>query len=104
MAYEAALTLLADPTHRAILDQLRNGPLGVAQIAAEMPVSRPAVSQHLKLLLDAQILTVTRRGTQNLYSLAPGGLDGLLAWLEGLQADTKASAVPVLPPVYSTTV
>lgn len=91
MAYEPVLIALADPTRRAILDQLRPGPLSVAQIAEPLPVSRPAVSQHLKVMKDAGLLTVEKIGTRNLYALAPSGLDAMKAWLEGLWEDALAA-------------
>jgi DNA-binding transcriptional ArsR family regulator len=91
MTYEHVLTALSDPTRRAILDRLRPGPLSVAEIAEPLPVSRPAVSQHLKLMKTAGLLTVERIGTRNLYALAPSGLDAMRAWLDGLWDDALAS-------------
>jgi YD repeat-containing protein len=81
MAYEHILAALADPTRRAVLDRLRKGPLPVGKIAEPLPVTRPAVSQHLKVLLDAGLVTVEGQGTRNLYALAPGGAGPLVAWL-----------------------
>lgn len=107
MTYEPALTALADPTRRAILDQMRQAPLSVAEIAAPLPVSRPAVSQHLKVMLEAGLVTLERHGTRNLYALAPVGLEPLHGWLEALRTDARASAAraaealsaDVIPPI-----
>ncbi|MEM9798331.1 MAG: metalloregulator ArsR/SmtB family transcription factor [Pseudomonadota bacterium] len=84
MAYDAILTALADPTRRAILDRLRDGGKPVARIAEPLPVSRPAVSQHLKVMLEAGLVTMDRQGTRNIYALAPGGAADLVAWLGDL--------------------
>ena len=85
MAYEAILSALADPTRRAILDRLRDGPKAVGVIAAPLPVTRPAVSQHLKVLLDAGLVTRTRAGTRNIFALAEGGARPLVDWLGALR-------------------
>ncbi|MEM8824102.1 MAG: metalloregulator ArsR/SmtB family transcription factor [Pseudomonadota bacterium] len=89
MGYETILTALADPTRRAVLDRLRDGPQPVGRIAEGLPVTRPAVSQHLKVCLEAGLVTMDRQGTRNLYSLAPGGASALVDWLGTLKtADT----------------
>lgn len=85
MPYKAILTSLADPTRRAILDRLRAGPLPVGKIAEGLPVTRPAVSQHLRMMREAGLVTVTPRGTRNLYQLAPGGAAPLVGWLGDLR-------------------
>jgi len=87
---------LGDPTRRAIFEQLRRGPLAVGEIAAELPVSRPAVSQHLRVLKDAGLVTERREGTRRLYRLDPDGLGELRDyfddfWTEAL-AGFKAAA------------
>ena len=71
MAYGEALQALADPTRRSVLEALRAGPLAVSEIAARVPVSRPAVSQHLKVLKDAGIVTETRAGTRHYFAIQP---------------------------------
>jgi len=71
MAYEQALLAAADPTRQKILAALAARPLSVGDIAAGLPVSRPAVSQHLKLLRDAGWVTETRRGTRHYFSIDP---------------------------------
>ena len=72
--YGAALEALADPTRRAVLEQLREGPQAVGEIAAHLPVSRPAVSQHLKVLKGAGLVTDRAEGTRRLYAVSPDGL------------------------------
>jgi DNA-binding transcriptional ArsR family regulator len=82
MRFEDTLTALADPTRREILAQLREGPRSVREIADTLPVSRPAVSQHLRTLREAGLADVEARGTRRLYSLRPEGLLALRSWLE----------------------
>jgi DNA-binding transcriptional ArsR family regulator len=84
MAYEMALTALSDQTRRRVLEQLRHGPRAVGDIAARLPVSRPAVSQHLKVLKEAGLVREERRGTQHIYEIDPKGLGPLRAWLDQL--------------------
>ena len=91
MNYEHAIEALADPTRRAIIDRLRAGALPVAAIAADMPISRPAVSQHLRVLSDAGLLTVTPQGNRRLYAIAPEGVDGLRQYLDTLWDDALAA-------------
>ncbi|UWQ16925.1 metalloregulator ArsR/SmtB family transcription factor [Jannaschia sp. M317] len=93
MSYEAILTALADPTRRAILDRMRGGPLAVGTIADPLPVSRPAVSQHLKVLAEAGLVTMTSAGRRNLYALAPGGAAALVDWLGDLSARPEAMVI-----------
>lgn len=81
------LDALADPTRRAVLETLRDGPRPVGEIAAELPVSRPAVSQHLRVLLDAGLVTATAEGTRRLYRVQPRGLEELREYLERFWRD-----------------
>ena len=74
MAYAGALKALADPTRRSVFERLHRSPASVGQIAAELPVSRPAVSQHLKVLKDAGLVTDTSEGTRRVYSIDQAGL------------------------------
>ncbi|MEV4125310.1 metalloregulator ArsR/SmtB family transcription factor [Nocardia sp. NPDC049707] len=74
---EAALDALGDPTRRAIFERLRDGPCAVGELAKELPVSRPAVSQHLKVLKAAGLVTDEAVGTRRVYRLNPQGIDGL---------------------------
>ena len=71
MTYQYGLAALADPTRRAIYESLRFGAKPVGEIAEGFPVSRPAVSQHLRVLKDAGLVTETRRGTRHLFALNP---------------------------------
>jgi DNA-binding transcriptional ArsR family regulator len=82
MTYADALVALADPTRRRVFDQLRTGPKPVGVIAAKVPVSRPAVSQHLKVLREARLVTERREGTRRVYFIDPHGLGELRAWLD----------------------
>jgi DNA-binding transcriptional ArsR family regulator len=82
MTYEAALLALADPTRRQVFEHLRSGPRAVGEIAAEMPVSRPAVSQHLKVLKAAGLVTDQAAGTRRVYYIDPKGLGALRSWLD----------------------
>lgn len=82
-----ALDALADPTRRAVLEMLREGPRPVGEIAAELPVSRPAVSQHLRVLLDAGLVTATADGTRRLYRVHPRGLEELREYVERFWRD-----------------
>lgn len=91
MSYEYAIAALADPTRRDILNRLRAGALPVSAIAQDMPVSRPAVSQHLKVLSDAGLLTVTPHGNRRLYAIAPEGVDSLRRYLDTLWDDALSA-------------
>lgn len=68
------LDALGDPTRRRVFEGLAAGPRSVGDLAGDLPVSRPAVSQHLKVLRDAGLVVVRPRGTQRLYQLDPGGV------------------------------
>src|SRR5215475_4702993 len=87
MAYGNALTALADPTRRAVFERLSEGPLSVGEIAAELPVSRPAVSQHLKVLKEAGLVRDEADGVRRLYEVDPRGLAELRSWLDRLWGD-----------------
>jgi DNA-binding transcriptional ArsR family regulator len=75
-------TALGDPTRRAIFERLADRPQAVGELASELPVSRPAVSQHLKVLKDAGLVLDRRAGKQRIYRLDPDGLGVLRADLE----------------------
>jgi DNA-binding transcriptional ArsR family regulator len=81
--YEAVLEALGDRTRRQIVDRLRAGPASVGELAAAMPVSRPAVSQHLTVLRRSGLVSYSELGTRNVYRLNPAGLSELRAWLDG---------------------
>ena len=91
MAYDKAITALADPTRRAVLEQLRSGPRAVGEIAARLPVSRPAVSQHLRVLKDAGVVRDRAQGTRRLYSVNGEGLAELRAYLDGFWDEALAA-------------
>jgi DNA-binding transcriptional ArsR family regulator len=76
------MTALGDPTLQAIFDRLSDGPRPVGELAALLPVSRPAVSQHLKVLKDAGLVTDRPAGTRRIYQVDPDGLAALRADLE----------------------
>lgn len=78
---------LADPTRRAIFEALREGPRAVGELADPMPVSRPAVSQHLKVLTEAGLVTARADGTRRIYSLDPAGVAALRRWIEEMWDD-----------------
>jgi DNA-binding transcriptional ArsR family regulator len=81
MTYEIAFAALADPTRKAVFDRLRHGPLTVGALAAGLPVSRPAISQHLKVLKAAGLVVDQADGTRRLYRLDGRGLAGLKDYL-----------------------
>ena len=85
-----AFGTLSDPTRVRVLELLREGPASVGEIAARVPVSRPAVSQHLRLLLDAGLVLYTRDGTRHVYQVDPSGIAMIRAWL-----DTFSRIAPV---------
>ncbi len=81
--YEAVLDALGDSTRRRIIQRLRAGPSSVGELAAGLPVSRPAVSQHLTVLRRSGLVSYSELGTRNVYRLNPAGLSELRAWLNG---------------------
>lgn len=91
MTYDNAFAALADPTRRAIVERLRAGPRPVGELAAGMSVSRPAVSQHLRVLSNAGLLKVTPRGTRRFHGLNPAGIARLRAYLDSLLDDAQTS-------------
>ena len=78
---EAVFDALGDPMRRRIVERLRDGPVAVGEIAADLPVGRPAVSKHLKVLEGAGLVAHHSVGTRNLYALAPPGFTALQQWL-----------------------
>jgi DNA-binding transcriptional ArsR family regulator len=79
---QLALTALADPTRRHVFERLASGPAAVGEIAAGLPVSRPAVSQHLKALKQAGLVIDQAEGTRRVYRIDPAGLGAIRAWLD----------------------
>ena len=83
-SYAAAFNALGDPTRRAIFEQLAPGPLAVVDVAKRMPVSRPAVSQHLKVLMAAGLVTAQAQGRQNRYRIDPKGVLAMRDYLDNM--------------------
>jgi DNA-binding transcriptional ArsR family regulator len=94
------LGALADPTRRRVFELLLPGPLAVNEIASGMPVTRPAVSQHLRVLRSAGLVTARTEGTRHVYAVSPEGIGALRSWmdeywgraLEGFRAAAEAAA------------
>jgi DNA-binding transcriptional ArsR family regulator len=91
MTYEKTFAALADPSRRRIFERLRAGPMPVGAIAKNMPVSRPAVSQHLKVLKEAGLVLDQAQGTRRIYSIDPQGLAALRGWLDQFWDDALAA-------------
>jgi DNA-binding transcriptional ArsR family regulator len=87
MAYQTVFLALADPTRRQVFEQLRHGPKPVGVIAAKMPVSRPAVSQHLGVLKKAGLVADRAEGTRRVYYIDPHGLASIRVWLDQFWED-----------------
>lgn len=84
MQADAQLGALSDPTRRRIVEILHRSPSSVRQLTDRLPVSQPAVSQHLKVLKEAQLVRSTPRGASNLYALDPRGLAAVREWLDSM--------------------
>jgi DNA-binding transcriptional ArsR family regulator len=91
MTYGNALQALADPTRRTILERLRKGPRSVGDLATGLPVSRPAVSQHLRVLKEARLVVERKEGTRNIYNVDARGIEALRNYLEGYWGDVLAA-------------
>lgn len=87
MAYDNAFAALADPTRRTVFERLRKGPRAVGDIADGLPVTRPAVSQHLKVLKEARLVTAYRDGTRQFYAIDTQGLSDVRAYLDSFWGD-----------------
>ena len=85
------LHCLADPTRRAIIEQLREAPASVGEVAKRLPVSRPAVSQHLRVLEEAGLVRQHRRGTQRIFRIDVAGLAEVRRYLDALWEDALAA-------------
>lgn len=88
MAYAQVLEALSEPRRREILQALRAAPLSVGEIAQTQTISRPAVSQHLKVLMSAHLVWAEQKGTRRIYHVERTGLDALRRWLDGFWDDT----------------
>ncbi|MFL6142156.1 MAG: ArsR/SmtB family transcription factor [Labedaea sp.] len=97
---------LADPTRRRVFARVAGGPCSVTEIARDLPVSRPAVSQHLRVLLDARLVDVRPQGRLRLYQMRAGGLDQLRRELDSYWRTTltrfKDVAERTYPPTATT--
>lgn len=91
MAYGNALAALADPTRRRVFERLKKGPRAVSEVARGLPVSRPAVSQHLKALKEAGLVGDRPEGTRRVYFIDPHGLGELRRWLDQFWDDALAA-------------
>ena len=94
MAYQGALAALAalgDPTRQQIFERLAERPLAVGELARGLPVTRPAVSQHLKVLKDAGLVAERQEGTRRIYRIDPRGLGAVRAWLDQHWASALAA-------------
>jgi DNA-binding transcriptional ArsR family regulator len=91
MAYGEAIAALADPTRRTVFERLRGGPRPVVEIARGLPVSRPAVSQHLRVLKQAGLVRERRQGTRNFYSVDGDALAELREYFEDFWEEALAA-------------
>ena len=91
LTYEAAFTALGDPTRRAIFESLATRPRAVGEIATDLPVSRPAVSQHLKVLKGAGLVTDRAAGTRRIYAVDPSGVEAMRKYLDQFWSKTLAA-------------
>ena len=87
MTYQAVLSALANPTRRVLFESLRNQPQTVGELSSDQAVTRPAVSQHLKVLKQAGLVTVESRGTQRIYAAKGEGLVALRRYLDEFWSD-----------------
>ncbi|MGW8568378.1 ArsR/SmtB family transcription factor [Isoptericola sp. NPDC055881] len=86
-SHDGVLDALGDPTRRAVVRRLAAGPASVALLAADLPVSRPAVSQHLRVLHAAGLVAFDTVGTRHVYRLEPSGFEVLRGWLDGFWSE-----------------
>ena len=91
MAYALAIQALGDPTRRSIFERLRDGPRAVGELARELPVSRPAVSQHLRVLKEAGLVTEQRNGTRRIYGVDAASVAELRDYFDGFWSDALES-------------
>jgi DNA-binding transcriptional ArsR family regulator len=83
MTYQdVQLDALGDPTRRAIVERLLNGPISVGKLAEEFPMSRPAISQHLRILKQANLVSDSAAGTRRVYQLNPQGFEALRSYFD----------------------
>ncbi len=87
MTYDSAIAALADPTRRAVFETVARKPGSVTDLARGQPVSRPAVSQHLKVLAEARLVRATPQGSRRIYTVDPAGLIALRRYLDQFWTD-----------------
>ncbi|CCF00551.1 putative ArsR family transcriptional regulator (plasmid) [Sinorhizobium fredii HH103] len=85
------MVALADPTRRRVFELVAQRPRSVAELTHSLPVSQPAVSQHLKVLRDAHLVRAEPRGASNVYHIDPQGLEDMRAWLDSMWTDALGS-------------
>src|SRR5947208_10441722 len=85
------MAALADPTRRAIFERLRGGPRPVGELARDLPVSRPAVSQHLRVLKEAGLVSERKHGTRRLYRIEPDAVEALRAYFDAFWSQALAA-------------
>jgi DNA-binding transcriptional ArsR family regulator len=90
MAY-AALTALGDPTRQVIFERLAGAPSAVGELASELPVSRPAVSQHLRVLKEAGLVFDRQDGNRRIYQVDPDGVEAMRDYLDGFWSQALAA-------------
>ncbi len=91
MTYQDTFSALGDPTRRQVFEAVAERPQPVGELADALPVSRPAVSQHLKVLSDAGLVECRAEGTRRIYAARPGGLSEMRKWLERYWSDVLES-------------
>jgi DNA-binding transcriptional ArsR family regulator len=91
MAYALGIQALGDPTRRSIFERLRRGPRAVGELARELPVSRPAVSQHLRVLKEAGLVTEQRNGTRRIYGVDAQSVAELRDYFDEFWSDALES-------------
>jgi DNA-binding transcriptional ArsR family regulator len=91
MTYALAIQALGDPTRRSIFERLRGGPRAVGELARELPVSRPAVSQHLRVLKEAGLVTEQRNGTRRIYGVDAQSVAELRDYFDEFWSDALES-------------
>ena len=91
ITYQNGFSALADPTRRDIFERLARRPRAVGELAEDLPVSRPAVSQHLRVLRDAGLVTDSRDGSRRVYRVDPHGVAGMREYLDRFWSDALAA-------------
>ena len=91
MSYDIVLQALANPSRREVLEELRQGPRSVGELASALPISQPAVSQHLKVLRGARLVDLRREGTRHIHRISQEGLGELRCYLESFWGDVLAA-------------